>query len=226
MAKVLIVDDDTNLAASVVDWLAALEHHIVDHIDDGQQAADVLKTINYDIIILDWKLPSMPGIEVLRQFRSNGGKTPVIMLTGKDTLDDKEQGLNYGADDYLTKPFHVRELSARVRALLRRPKAISGNVLTAGKVALDPSGFAVTKDGEAVLLSRLEFAVLEFFLRHPGQVFSVETLLERVWPIDSERSPEGVRALIKRIRQKVDYCEPSLIQNVRGRGYKLELPRD
>jgi len=226
MAKVLLVDDDSNLAQAVVDWLAGVEHHVVDVTADGREAVDILKSVSFDIIILDWELPSLHGIEVLRQFRSAGGKTPVIMLTGKNTLDDKESGFETGADDYLTKPFHLRELSARVKALLRRPKELTSDVLTAGKIRLDPSSFMVTKDGVNVNLSKLEFAVLEFFMRHQGEVFSVEALLERVWPIDSERSPEGVRTLLKRIRSKIDYTETSLIQNIHGRGYKLEAPKD
>lgn len=143
------------------------------------------------------------------------------MLTGHGSVADKENSFDSGADDYLTKPFHVRELSARVRALLRRPTQLNSNVLKVDKIALDPSSFLVTREGKSIVLSKLEFAVLEFFMRHPNEVFSPDALLERVWPLDSERSPEGVRTLIKKLRAKIDYSVVSLIQNVHGRGYKL-----
>ncbi len=226
MAKLLIVDDDTNLSTAVVDWLTSSEHHTVDAVEDGMEARDILDMVKYDLIILDWDLPRISGIDILRRFRSRGGTTPVLMLTGKSTVVDKESGFDSGADDYLTKPFHLRELSARVRALLRRPTQLSSDVLRAGKLTLDPVGFSVSKGKDPVTLSKLEFAVLEFFMRHPGEVFSVDALLERVWPLDSERSPEGVRTLIKRLRDKIDYSEETLIQNVHGRGYKLVTPQE
>lgn len=224
MAKVLLVDDDNNLTTAVVDWLTSLENHIVDVIGDGQEASDTLDMVAFDLIILDWDLPRVSGIEILKHFRSMGKTTPVLMLTGHGSVTDKESCFDFGADDYLTKPFHIRELAARVRALLRRPTALSSNILKADKIALDPSSFLVTRDGQPIVLSKLEFAVLEFFMRHPNEVFSPDALLERVWPLDSERSPEGVRTLLKKLRGKIDYSEVSLIQNVHGRGYKFVIP--
>jgi OmpR-family two-component system manganese-sensing response regulator len=145
------------------------------------------------------------------------------MLTNKSTILDKEAGFDVGADDYLTKPFHLKELSARLRALLRRSQTIVDDVLTAGKLSLDPRARRLTRGGEDVHLARTEFALLEFFMRHRGQVFSTEALLERVWTADSERSSETIRTCIKKLRNKIDIeGEPSLIKNVHGVGYVFD----
>jgi len=146
------------------------------------------------------------------------------MLTAKTATGEKISGLDAGADDYLTKPFDVGEVSARVRALLRRPAALTGNVLKLGQIVLERDTHRVTKTGEEIQLLPKEFALLEFFMRHPSQVFSAEALLDRVWASDSEASPETIRTYIKRLRQKIDNKEtPSLIQTVHGVGYKFSV---
>lgn len=221
MAKILLVEDDPHLATTVEDGVS-FEKHIVDVATDGQQGLDMLALAQYDLIILDWELPYFTGIEILRKIRSKGNQTPVLMLTGKSSILDKESGFNCGADDYLTKPFHIKELCARIRALLRRPSIMVQETLTAGNITIDPAEFKVKRAGVEIQLARLEFAVLEFFMRNQGQVFSNETLLERVWPVDSERTPQSVRTLIKKLRLKIDGGGPSLIKNVHGVGYKLE----
>src|SRR5258706_1536641 len=136
MPKILIVEDNTELADNVREWLLG-EQYVVDCCADGVEALAYLDAYEYDAVVLDWTLPKMSGIEVCKQYRAQGGTTPVIMLTGRRTVDDKESGLDAGADDYLTKPFEVRELSARIRALLRRAAKVSGNVLKAGNLELD-----------------------------------------------------------------------------------------
>ena len=138
MAKILLVEDDRDLAGMVLDWLK-FEHHLVEVIHNGGDAQSMLKSYQYDIIILDWQLPQITGVELLRDYRMAGGQTPVLMLTGKGAIHDKEAGLDAGADDYLTKPFHMKELSARLRALLRRPGSVVGNTLTARDISLEPS---------------------------------------------------------------------------------------
>ncbi|MCA9818625.1 MAG: response regulator transcription factor [Cyanobacteriota/Melainabacteria group bacterium] len=222
MAKVLLVEDDRNLAGTVREWLE-FEHYLVEWVETGTDALDMMKSYKYDVIIMDLTLPKMDGIEVCKNFRQQGGETPILILTGRGTVPDKELGFDAGADDYLTKPFHLKELSARIRALLRRPKDFAGEVLKAGNIALDIGSHSVTKEGKDIHLPRMEFALLEFLMRHKGQVFSAEALLDRVWTADSDKSPETIRTSVKKLRSKIDTKgEPSLIRNVHGVGYKLE----
>ncbi|MBC7999626.1 MAG: response regulator transcription factor [Leptolyngbya sp.] len=221
MAKILIVEDDKSLVSTIKDWLN-FEHHIVEVAETGEDALSLLKITNYDLMILDISLPGINGDDVLRQFRADGGSTPVIMLTGRGELKDKEDGLDAGADDYMTKPFHLRELSARTRAILRRPRALLENVLQFKDIQMDSTSFRVYKGEEEVHLARMEFALLEFLIRHKGQVFSPEAILDRVWQTESERSPESLRTLIKKLRRKIDTAgDATLIQNVHGVGYRL-----
>ncbi len=221
VAKILIVEDDASLVVTVKDWLT-FEHHIVDVAETGEDALNLLKTSTYDLIILDITLPGISGVEVLVQFRAMGGPTPVLILTGRGALKDKEDGLDSGADDYLTKPFHLRELSARLRAMLRRPRTSLDNTLRFKDLEMDPSSFRVYKGEEEIHLARMEFALLEFLIRHKGQVFSPEALLDRVWQSESERSPESLRTLIKKLRRKIDAQDAqSLIENVHGVGYRM-----
>ncbi|HMP53951.1 response regulator [bacterium] len=222
MAKVLLVEDDRNLAGTVREWLE-FEHYLVEWVETGTDALDMMKSYKYDVIIMDLTLPKMDGIEVCKNFRQQGGETPILILTGRGTVPDKELGFDAGADDYLTKPFHLKELSARIRALLRRPKDFAGEVLKAGNISLDIGSHTVTKEGKDIHLPRMEFALLEFLMRHKGQVFSAEALLDRVWTADSDKSPETIRTSVKKLRSKIDTKgEPSLIRNVHGVGYKLE----
>lgn len=223
MAKILIIEDNEDLANSVRTFLM-FEHHTVEHINDGQTGSEHLRSFQYDLILLDWNLPRMEGIDILRRFRELGGKTPVLMLTGHDDVDEKMRGLDTGADDYLTKPFQMKELGARVRALLRRPAAISNsNLLEAGNITIDTQKYRVTVNGEAMTLVPKEFQLLEFFMRHPNQVFSAEALLNRVWPSDSEATTEALRTALKRLRKKVD-PDGNLLRTVHGVGYILETP--
>ena len=224
MAKILIVEDELDLALPIRDSLSR-EHHVVEIVDNGADAVEYLRLYKYDLVILDWLLPGLSGIEVCSRYRSTGGTTPILILTARGTVDDKEVGLDSGADDYLVKPFHLKELAARVRALLRRPSAVSGKVLEAREITLDPSARTVAKDGKEIHLLPKEFSLLEFFLRHPNQVFSAEALLDRIWESDSEAMPDTIRTHIKTLRRKVDNeGEPSLIATVHGVGYKLEAP--
>ena len=223
MAKILVVEDNEDLANSVRTYLM-FEHHTVEHINDGQTASEHLRGFQYDLILLDWNLPRMEGIDILRRFRELGGKTPVLMLTGHDNVDEKERGLDTGADDYLTKPFQMKELGARVRALLRRPAAISNsNILEAGNITIDTQKYRVTVNSESITLVPREFQLLEFFMRHPNQVFSAEALLNRVWPSDSDATTEALRTALKRLRKKVD-PDGNLLRTVHGVGYILEIP--
>lgn len=225
MAKILVVDDEPDFAILIGEWLRA-EHHVVEVVETGEDAIDRLRFYKYDVVILDWVLPRMSGLDVCRAFRGAGGTTPVLMLTAKKHVDEKEAGLDAGADDYLTKPFEMKELSARIRALLRRPQAFSGSVLHVGDLMLEPTTYKVSRNGQDINLLPKEFALLEFLMRHPNQVFSAEALLDRVWSSDSEASPETIRTYIKRLRRKIDVNgQASILATVHGVGYKLEAPQ-
>lgn len=222
MAKVLVVEDDAELRGMVEDWLSH-EHYEVESAGNGREALEKLRFYEFDLILLDWELPEVQGIDILREFRAGGRTTPVIMLTGKKAIGEKEQGLDTGADDYLTKPFHMKELSARVRAILRRAGGQTSNILRARNIELDPTSYRVLRDGVDVHLQRREFSLLEFLMRNPNRVFSPDALLERVWASESDATPEAIRTCMKRLRQKIDVeGQESIIRTVHGVGYKLE----
>ncbi len=219
MAKLLLVEDDQDLAFAVIDRLKR-EHYTVEVADDGDQALHLLRCGQYDAVILDWNLPNMSGLAILKDLRDRGVRTPVLLLTGRSDVQDKAQGLDSGADDYLTKPFDPIELSARIRAMLRRGTNQPTNVITAGPFSLDPQQFTVFKNGKEIHLQPKEFALLELFMRHPNQVFSQEALLSRVWASESETSPESVRVYIGNLRKKIaDDDEKTYIETVYKRGY-------
>ncbi|MDZ4833981.1 MAG: response regulator transcription factor [Candidatus Melainabacteria bacterium] len=221
MAKILLVEDDQSLAKLVRNWLS-LDHHVVETVEDGEEALHRLKVSEFDLVVLDWNLPKLEGVEVLKQHRQMGGKTPVLMLTGKDRIADKEEGFDAGADDYLTKPFHGKELSMRIKALLRRPPLLVEDVLKVGDLVLERESFTVRRGDADVRLLPKEFALLEFLMRHPNQVFSAEALLERVWVSESESTVEAVTTCIKRLRRKLEGAGGApVIATVNGVGYKL-----
>ena len=221
MPKILFLEDEKALADIVLDVLKSHDY-MVDHIGLVSEARMRLKMYQYDLVILDVNLPDGNGVEVCRDFRQEGGRTPVLMLTGRNKVQEKALGLDAGADDYLTKPFHVDELSARVRALLRRPTAFVGDSLTFQDLELNTSTHRVTKSGSEIQLLPKEFTLLEFLMRHPGQVFSAEALIERLWPTDSESSPDAIRIYITRLRNKIDTKgATSMISTMRGVGYRL-----
>lgn len=222
MAKILVAEDEKALRDVVVDYLSA-QNYNVDQVEDGKEALERLKFYSYDMVVLDWNMPLMEGIDVCKAFRSSGGSTPILMLTGKREVDDKEAGLDAGADDYLTKPFHMKELGARVRALLRRPSAVVAQELRAKDISLDPVTHQVCKDGKPLDVKPKEFALLEFLLRHPKQVFSAEALIERIWPTESEASSGTIKTYVNRLRSKIDTeGQDSLITTVHGIGYRLD----
>ncbi len=221
MAKILLVEDDEQLADTVRTALL-FDHHTVELAHDSDTASHLLKSSDFDLLILDWGLPgSMNGLEVCKNYRTGGGKSPVIMLTGKTEVSDRATGLDSGADDYVPKPFHIKELSARVRALLRRPPSYMGTVLETGTLTLDPQKHRVTKDGQPISLLPKEFSLLEFMMRHPNQVFTPEALLSHVWPSDTEATVAALRTTMKRLRTKID-PEGTILRTEHGVGYVLE----
>lgn len=221
MSKILVVEDDALFAQMIQDYLTAQQFH-VEMTATGRDAEALMKDFNFDCVILDWGLPDMTGIDLLRNYRQRGGMAPVLMLTGRDKIEEKEHGLDAGADDYLTKPFNMRELTARVRALIRRTGPSPTGILNAGPISLNPTTHIVTKNGAEIRLLPKEFALLEYLMRHPSQVFTAEMLLDRVWHSESDAGTEAVRTCLKRLRKKIDDDESeSLIQTLHGVGYKI-----
>jgi DNA-binding response OmpR family regulator len=222
VAKVLLVEDNAELAAQLASWLQG-ENYFVDISGTGDSALENLKFYKYDIIILDWELPGQTkGVDVCKQFRAGGGQTPIIMLTGKGKIEEKELGLDSGSDDYLVKPFEPRELAARMRSLLRRPTSFTGTVLNVGDITIEPDKATVRKNGSEVTLLPLEYKLLEFLMRHQGQPFSPEALLDRVWGSSSDASIDAVRTVVKTLRRKIANEDgSSILRTVHGVGYKL-----
>jgi len=222
LPKLLLVDDDENLLNTVQDWFKA-QNFEVDIVSNGREGLERLKFYKYDLVILDWGMPDMSGIEVCRAYRTEGGETPVLMLTGQDKIEHKETGFSAGADDYLTKPFSLRELAARVRALLRRPSTYTSEKLQVGTIYIDSGARKVVREGKDIDLAPREFSLLEFLMRHADQVFSDEAILDRVWPSSSDASSETLRTCIKKLRRKIDVeGKASIIKNVAGVGYRFD----
>jgi DNA-binding response OmpR family regulator len=222
MAKVLVVEDDKNLCRIITDLLG-FEQFVIEVVHDGLEAADRLKLYHYDLIILDWELPKLSGVEVCRRFRSASGKSPVLMLTGKAQITEKESGFEAGADDYLTKPFDARELMARIKALLRRSPVFNSTVITLGDLRIDSGAHRFLVAGREVTLLPKEFMLLELLLKNPNQVISQEMLLNTIWSSESESSAFAVRSCVKRLRKKLDECSSKYtVKAVYGVGYRVE----
>jgi two-component system, OmpR family, response regulator len=223
VAKILLVEDDKDLALLVREWLEA-ENYSLDIAHDGMEGYEFLRQGHYDVVVLDWDLPRMTGLEICQKYRATKGVAPILMLTGRGQIADKEMGLDAGADDYLAKPFHMRELSARLRALGRRPTTVVSSVLTVGNLELDTVKHRLCKGGVDVHLLPKDFALLEFLMRHPDEIFSSEAILQRVWNLDTEATSDAVRTSVKRLRKKLDESDDedsSVIENVRRIGYRL-----
>lgn len=223
MTKVLLVEDDKVLSEQVSSWLTG-EGYVVTVSHSGEDAELFLNSSEYDVLILDWDLPGKSGIEVCKKFREKDDSTPVLFLTGRSSIQDKGTGFESGADDYLAKPFDLQELAYRIKALLRRSKKFHDSaVLKVRDLLLEPHKFRVTLKGKEIKLLPKEFAVLEFLMRHPGEVFSPEALLNKIWSADANVSPEAVSVCVRRLRKKVDTDpEQPLISNIHSVGYRLE----
>lgn len=223
MAKILLVEDNLELAERLVEWLK-FNKYTVEHVANGNDACQMLEVATYDILILDWDIPGKTGVEVCASLRLNGGSTPVLMLTGKDAAPDKVKALDAGADDYVTKPFNMDELGARLRALLRRGKVESSSKLTAGPLELDRGSREVSMNGKKLRLFPKEYSMLELFMNNQNRVFSPSEILNAIWTLDSSGSEDTVRTFMKTLRRKVTpeggECP---IKTVYGFGYKMEI---
>jgi DNA-binding response OmpR family regulator len=223
MTKILLVEDDRQLAINVKEWLER-EHYNVDVAHDGADGLQLFEHNDYDLSILDWELPSMSGLEICKHIRIMRPGARVIFLTGRGDMDDKLAGYEVGADDYLVKPFLAKELSARVRALLRRIETNQLTVLRAHDLELESKSFTVSKGGKALNLLPKEFALLEFFMQHPNQVYSAKSLLKELWPSDSDAGEDAVRTQIKTLRRKITATgENCPLVNEFNVGYKFEV---
>ncbi len=221
MAKVLLVEDDAEMSEIIRHTLAS-RGFVVQAASNGREALDLLRVNKYDVIVLDWMLPGLSGVDVASSLRKAGNSTPILMLTAKNTDEDTETGLDAGADDYLCKPFENRILAARLRALLRRPPLCMEPVMKVADISYDPLTNSAQKNGKELQLRPMVAKLFEFFLRHQGQYFSAEALLERVWHDESLVTLDTVRAHIKLLRKAIDTPgEASLIVTERNRGYKL-----
>ncbi len=229
MAHILVVEDEARLARLVKRVLEE-EGHVVDLAQDGDEAQELGQAPGFDAIVLDVLLPGRNGFEVCRELRAAGVQTPVLMLTARGAIEDRVAGLDAGADDYLTKPFAFEELSARLRALTRRPPAIApgSGSLSVGDLTMDLVRHQVLRGGRVIPLTVKEYALLEYFLRHPNQVLSRAQILDNVWGYDAETGASVIDIYVHYLRNKIDRGErqPMLV-TVRGVGYSLrsgELP--
>ena len=223
--RILIVEDDHKIAQSIKKGLEQ-EGYAVDITFDGEDAYDFLTTESYELVVLDLMLPGMDGVALCKKLREEGNHIAILMLTAKGAVGDKVEGLNSGADDYLTKPFAFAELVARVKALTRRPRETLNPILTFGDLSLNTSTYEVKREGTEVNLSRKEFALLEYLLRHKGKVVTKEQIIASVWDYDDDILPNTVEVFVGFLRAKIEKPFKKLkpiIKTVRGFGYKIDL---
>lgn len=217
--RILIVEDEHKIANSIKEGLTQ-EKYTVDVAYDGEKGLDLAIGEEYDLIILDQMLPKLSGIEIVKKLRNKEIHMPILFLSAKGETYDKVEGLNAGADDYLSKPFAFTELLARIRALSRRPKNSTGTILKISNVELDPSTFEVKRNNKSVNLSNKEFSLLEYLMRHPNRTIKKDQIISHVWNYDSDVLPNSVEVYVKHLRNKLG--TPDLIQTIRGFGYKLK----
>lgn len=219
--RLLIVEDEPTIANFIRQGLSEAGY-AVDVACNGEEGLDYSLAAEYDVLILDIMLPKLDGIQLLRRLRREGHKTPCLMLTARDTVDSRVEGLDAGADDYLVKPFAFPELLARVRALLRRPPLQTGTILQMADLQMDTARHLVERNGRLIELSPREYAVLEYLMRHPNQVLSRTQIGEHVWNFDFYNESNVVDVYVGYLRRKIDQPgEASLIHTVRGVGYCL-----
>lgn len=222
MAKILLVEDDVPLANIIATWLET-QNYVVDQVHSGEDAMQVLTNYQYDLLVFDWELPDVAGISICKWFRTRGGSTPILFLTGRADITSKVEGLETGADDYLCKPFEYRELSARIKTLLRRPVSLVTSVLTVGNMALNVVTRKVSIGENEIVLTPREFGLLEYLMRHPDVPFSSRTLLDSVYPLDSALSEDTVRSCMRSLRKKLTFGdEVCPVKTTRKQGYFVE----
>jgi DNA-binding response OmpR family regulator len=224
MARLLLVEDELKLGATLEEGLERAQY-TVDLARDGEEALDFARVGTYDVIVLDVMLPKLSGFEVCQQLRTDGVRTPILMLTARDAVADRIKGLDTGADDYLVKPFAFGELLARIRSLLRRDAPTREATLRVAELTLDPAAQRIDWQGRPIDLTAREYRILETLMRRPTWIVSREALIESVWGFDFTDTSNLVEVYIGRIRRKLSEAgAPTMIQTVRGAGYRLREP--
>lgn len=218
--RVLLVEDDPTLSAQLAEELGAAGY-VVEATDNGVDAHYLGDEEPFDAVVLDLGLPQMDGLTVLKRWRAAGRSMPVLVLTARDAWHEKVDGIDAGADDYLTKPFHMEELLARVRALIRRASGHASAEIRCGAVVLDTRSGRVTREGRALTLTSHEFRVLDYLMHHQDEVVSRSVLTEHIYAQEFDRDSNTIEVFIARLRKKLP---PELIKTVRGLGYKLVCP--
>jgi DNA-binding response OmpR family regulator len=223
--RILVIEDNHRLNSSLQMNLTH-EGYSVDSAYDGQEGQDMAELTPYDLIILDILLPKKDGLEVCRELRRRRIHTPILLLTARDSVDDRVRGLDSGADDYLVKPFAMSELLARLRALLRRNHPYTNGRLEMGDLVVDPITHTVEREGRSIDLTPKEFALLEYFMYHPNQVVTRDMIEQHIWNYDFECSSNVIDVYVRRLRRKIDYpFEVNLLTTIRGIGYQLVSPQ-
>ncbi len=220
--RLLVIEDERKIARVITESLKR-EKYAVDVAYDGEEGFNLADSQPYDLLIVDRMLPGLEGTEIVKKLRENGKNMPILFLTALSTTEDKTLGLDVGADDYLTKPFAIDELLARVRALLRRPPIQQPDILKIDDLRIDKQQHTVARAGKIIYLTSKEYALLEYLTQYPNQILSKETLIDHVWDFDADILPNNVEAYIKNLRQKIDKpFKKQLIKTVRGFGYRIE----
>ncbi len=222
--KILLVEDDARISGPIAEALSE-RRYVVEIASDGELGLTFAETNTFDLIILDLMLPKLDGISLCRQLRNAGNKTPILMLTARDTSSDKVLGLDVGADDYVVKPFDLLELLARIRALLRRETVKFSPILEWEKLRLNPNECRVMYEGKPLNLTPKEYAILELFLRNGSRVISRSMILEKVWAFEDMPGEETVKVHLRSLRQKLKAAgaPANFIENVYGLGYRLNV---
>jgi DNA-binding response OmpR family regulator len=221
--KILIIEDEHKIANSIKKGLEQ-EMFAVDAVYDGSEGFDLASSEDYDLIILDRLLPNLDGIDICNKLREKHVHTPILLLTAKGQINDKVEGLNAGADDYLVKPFAFEELLARIRALSRRPKSNIGSLLTISDLTLNTLTFEVKRGEKSINLSNKEFSLLEYLMHHKNQILTKDNIINHVWNYEADILPNTVEVYIGYLRNKIDkpfHDKPELIHTKRGFGYKI-----
>jgi DNA-binding response OmpR family regulator len=224
--KALIVEDEPKIANAIARGLK-YEHFITEVHHNGDSGLAAALGDEYDIIILDRMLPGTEGLEITKQIRQAGIKTPILILTAKSQIRDRVEGLNTGADDYLIKPFSFEELLARIRALLRRPTGTTSNILKISDLTLNTTTFDVRRNKKRIKLTKTEYSLLEYLMRNADRIISKDKLIGHVWDFDADILPNTVEAYIGSLRRKIDkpFKSPTLLHTYRGFGYKLGIKK-
>jgi DNA-binding response OmpR family regulator len=222
--RLLVIEDDIEIADFLKQSLEA-EGFVIDVVYDGERGSYLARTNEYDFIILDYILPKKDGLAVCQEIREAGKKIPILVLSVRSEIPDKVKLLNFGVDDYLSKPFSLAELLARIRAISRRPNTLQTNPVTFADLKLDTQRQRVFKGDKEIYLTRKEFLLLEYFIKNAGNVLSRDMIMEHVWNSDGDPFSNTIEAHILNLRRKIDTGKRKLIHTIPGRGYKIDLKK-